>query len=90
MKRRRLAAAAYLRELVALFPDAAEPLEAAATHYDRELESLNPLYDLCAAAKKREAWTADRRVEAQRLIGEALKEEREAIEQIEAALEILN
>ena len=41
LKGRRLLAAEYMRELVALFPKAADPLESAAMHYDRELESLN-------------------------------------------------
>ncbi len=86
LKGRRLSAATYLRELVTRFPEAAEPLEAAATHYDRELESLNPLYDLCAAARESGAWTAGGRVEAARLIGEALKADRDAIANIEAAL----
>ena len=90
LKGRRLAAAAYLRELVALFPDAAEPLEAAATLYDHELESLNPLYDLLATAGEREEIGTEERAEASRLIGEALKADRDAIAKIEAALEILD
>ena len=89
LKERRLSAAAYLRELVTRFPEAAEPLEAAATHYDRELESLNPLYDLCAAARESEAWTAEGRAEAARLIGEALKADLDAIANIEAALALI-
>ena len=90
LKGRRLAAAEYTRELVALFPKAADPLEAAAMHYDRELESLNPLYDLCAAAGKREAWGPEDRAEAGKLIGEALKADREAIASIEVALALID
>jgi hypothetical protein len=90
LKSRRLLAAEYVRELTVIFPEAAEPLAAAATHYDRELESLNPLYDLCVAAKKNQAWSAGNRAEAGRLIGEALKADREAIASIEAALSLLN
>ena len=88
LKGRRLVAAEYMRELIAIFPKAAGPLESAATHYDRELDALNPLYDLCA--RSRETWTANDRAEVQRLIGEALKADREAVAQIEAALKILD
>ena len=73
VKGRRLSAAAYLREIVTIFPEAKKPLEAAAAHYDQELESLNPLYDLCAAAKEAEAWSPKGRAEAQRLIADAPK-----------------
>ena len=90
LRRRRLVAAAYMRELTGLFPEAAEPLEAAAIHYDRELASLNPLYDLCVAAKKSKAWSAENRAEASRLIGEALKADREAVASIEGALALLD
>ena len=90
LRARRLSAAAYLRELVTIFPEAAEPLEAAAAHYDRELESLNPLYDLCGAAQKAKAITAEDRAEAGRLIGEALKVDREAIASIEAAMALID
>ena len=65
-------------------PKAAEPLEAAATHYDREMESLNPLHDLCDTACERQAWHAEDRSEAGKLIGDALEAEREAIASIEA------
>ena len=67
-----------------------EPLEAAAIEYDRELESLNPLFDLCDIARERRAFTVEERVEARRLIGEALEADRKAIAQIEAALKILD
>ena len=73
-----------MRELLTLFPDAA------AVHYDRELESLNPLYDLCAAASQRGAWEAEDRVEAGKLIGEALQADREAIASIEATLALID
>ena len=90
LRDRRLTAAAYLRELVTLLPEATEPLEAGAAHYDRELESLNPLYDLCAEARKIEAWRAEDRADASRLIGEALKADREAIASIESALALID
>ena len=90
LKERRVSAAAYLRELVTYFPEAAGSLNAAAAHYDRELQSLNTLYDLCAASKERGEFNAGNREEAQRLIGEALKEDREAIARIEAALALID
>jgi hypothetical protein len=86
LKGRRLAAATYLRDLVAFFPEAAEPLEAAAADYSHELDLLNPLYDLCSAAKERGTWTNENREEARSLIGRALKTDQDAIKKIEAAL----
>ncbi len=86
---RRVAAAAYLRELVGFYSAAAEHLEAAANHYDREMEALNPLHDLCDAACDREAWLAEERARARQFIGDALDSDREAIACIEAALAIL-
>ena len=90
LRERRISAAAYLRGLAAQFPEAAESLNAAAGQYDRELQSLNKLYDLCAAAKDRGAFRPEDREEAQRLIGEALKADREAIAGIEAALALID
>ena len=90
LRKKRLAAEAHMRELVTLFPKAAEPLEAAAAHFNRELESLSPMYDLCVAAKSRKAWTAKDRPEIQRLIGKALRADQEAVAQIQVALEILD
>ena len=87
---RRIAAAVYLRELVALFPEAAKPLEAGATHYDHEMESLNPLHDLCDTACERQAWHAGDRSQAGKLIGDALQADREAVASIEAALAIID
>lgn len=83
---RRVAAAIYLRELCSIFPEAAEQLGAAAAHYDREMDSLNPLHDLCDAACEREMWLAEDRAKARQLIEDALKSDREAIVSIEAAL----
>ena len=86
---RRVAAAAYLREIGTILPEANEQLEAAADHYDQEMESLNPLHDLCDAACARESWLAVERAQAGTLIGHALKAERNAIAGIEAALAVL-
>ncbi len=90
LRARRLTAAAYLRELVTLFPVAAEPLEAAAVHYDLELEALNPLYGLCSTAEKVNGFTLEDRAAAGKLIGDALKADREAIASIEAALALVD
>ena len=63
--------------------------KAAANHYDREMEALNPLHDLCDAACDREAWLAEERVRAQQFIGDALESDREAIACVEAAFTML-
>ena len=91
LKPRREAAAAYLRELTYVYPAAANPLEAAAVHYDREVESITAIFDLCVAATKHEpkAFTPDQRAETRSLIAQALKADRVAVAQIEAALKIL-
>jgi hypothetical protein len=54
------------------------------------MKSLQPLYELCTETRKREAITAEERAKAGRLIGEALKADRDAVAQIEVALEILD
>lgn len=90
LRDRRQLAASYMRELATRFSEAAEVLAAAATHYDREVEFLIPLNELCTAARDNETITAEERAEAGRLIGEALKEEKKAIARIAAALEILD
>ena len=89
LKQRRESASAYVRELATVFPEAADPLSTAAAHYDRELESLNPLYDLLAAARKHKKITSEERAEAARLVGEAMEAERNAVADIEVALEML-
>ena len=91
LKPRREAAAAYLRELTYVYPAAAKPLEAAAAHYDREIESITAIFDLCVATTKHEpeVFTPDQRAEIRSLIAQALKADRDAVAQIEAALKIL-
>lgn len=86
---RRVAAATYLQDLVSVFPEAGKQLAAAASRYDREMESLHPLHNLCDAACERQAWHAEDRAEARRLIGDALQADREAIARIEAALALI-
>ena len=89
IKGRRPVAAAYVRELAEIFPDAAKSLEAAAVHYDREQAPLEALYDLLHTAQHRKSITPNERAKAQELITKALEAERQAITQIEAALEVL-
>ena len=85
LRYRRTAAALYVRELTDVFPVAAAPLQAAAVHYEHELESVQHLFDLSRAASARGFNAADRK-EAQRLIRAALAADRAAVEQIELAL----
>ena len=90
LRARRLAASAYMRELVRVLPEAAGPLAAAASHYDSEMESLNPLHELLTTARIRESITAGERAKAGKLIGDAFSAEQKAVAQIEAALKILD
>ena len=87
---RRLAAARYLREIKTLFPKAAARLEAAAAHYEHELEPLHDIYELCNAACERDAWHADERAKARKAIGDALRADRQAVSGIAAALTVLD
>ena len=91
LKQRREAAAAYLRELTYVYPAAAKPLQAAAAHYDREVESITTIFDLCVAATEHEpkVFTPRQRAEIRSLIAQALKADRDAVAQIEAALKNL-
>ena len=80
-----------MRELTYVYPAAEKPLEAAAGHYDREVESITTIFDLCVAATRHEpaVFTPRQRAEIRSLIAEALKADRNAVAQIEAALKIL-
>ena len=82
-------AAAYLRELVEVFPAAASTLQEAAEHYDRLVEIATTLHDLCAAARDEGRLSDDARVEAARLVTAALDADRSAIARIAAALATL-
>ena len=74
-----------------VYPAAAKPLEAAAAHYDREVKSIAAIFDLCIVAAKYEpkAFTPDQRAEIRSLVTRALKDDRNAVAQIEAALKTL-
>ena len=91
-------AAAYLRELVDLFPAAASDLEKGAAHYDRVVEASDKIRTLCEKVfrasvlegeKAKEKFAEDTRTEVIALITAALKAEREAIVSIEAALALV-
>jgi hypothetical protein len=87
LRMRRTAAAAYMRELVDIFPDAAGSLQTAAKHYDSEVEHLQPLFDLVdTVARDRRRLTDDERSNVQRLIRAALEADRAAVGQIEVVL----
>ena len=82
-------AAAYLRELIEVFPAAASDLQQAAGHYDRLVETSNTLHDLCGKAKDAGAFSDDARAEARDLVTAALEADRDAIGRIEATLAAL-
>ena len=86
----RQGAAGYLRELVAMFPEAGGELNAAAAQYERELDALEPLYEICHTAKHEDNFPEDARARARALIAEALDGDRKAVAHIEAALAILD
>ncbi|MBT3269278.1 sigma-70 family RNA polymerase sigma factor [Candidatus Poribacteria bacterium] len=83
-------AAAYLRELVDVFPAAAADLTAGAEHYDRLIETSTTLHDLCGAAKDAGGFSDEARAEARDLVTAALQSDRAAITSIEAALAVLD
>ena len=62
-------AAAYLRELVDIFPAAAADLERAARHYDQVVDASARLSALCGREKEVGVFSADARIEASALIG---------------------
>lgn len=83
---RRVAAAAYMRELVAILPEAEAALQSAATYYDAEVEAVVALREIIAAAQEAKAFSLGQKSAVQRLIGEALAADRQAVAQIEAVL----
>ena len=87
---RRRAAAAYLREIDSYLPEADGYLEAAAAHYDQELEPLHAIHNLCNTACAEDKWSADSRAKVGELIGDALLAEQKAVASIDAALAILD
>ena len=86
----RQGAAGYLRELAAMFPEAGGELNAAAAQYERELDALEPLYEICHTAKHEDNFPEDARARARALLSEALEADRKAVAHIEAALAILD
>lgn len=83
-------AAAYLRELLTVFPAAASDLQEAAGYYDRLVATATALHDLCAAAKDAGGFSDDARAEAVGLVTAALEAERDAIASIQTAIAVLD
>jgi hypothetical protein len=82
-------AAAYLRELAEILPDARSRLEQGAAHYDRLIETAAKLQAYCKPLEKAGAFPKDSGTEAGNLVTSLLRSEREAIAHIKGALEIL-
>ena len=89
LKALRAHAAAYLRELVGIFPDAASDLAVGAAHYDQLVEVSARLHDFCHEHGDAETFPDDTGAEAAAMVTAALQAERDAIACIEAALEVL-
>jgi len=83
-------AAAYLRELVGVFPTAESDLREAAGHYDQLTETAATIHDLCANAKEGGGFSDEARSETATLIATALAADQAAIGRIEAALAVLD
>ncbi|MBT5536555.1 hypothetical protein HOK31_26065, partial [Candidatus Poribacteria bacterium] len=81
-------AAAYLRELVDVFADATPELQEAATHYDREVETLRELEHLSGVAEEAGGFTEDTGAEARDLLTAALQADRDAITKVAAAIAV--
>ena len=82
-------AAAYLRELMGVFPVAAQELGQGASHYDRVVESAERLQRLCIDAFHARGFSAEAREEARDLVRSVLHSERGAVASIEAALSLV-
>lgn len=85
---RRELAVEYLRDLSAIFEGAAEPLAAAASHYEREHALLEQLKTR-ANTGRMDGYTDQDRTEMSRLLRAAFEEERAAVDQIRVALAML-
>lgn len=83
-------AAAYLRELVDIFPAVAADLEESAAHYDRLVETSTRLHDFCGEYRDAEVFPDDTGAEAATMVTAALQAERDAVASIEAALAALD
>jgi hypothetical protein len=90
LQRLRGHAAAYLRELVDVFPAAAANLQEAAGHYDQLVDTTTTLAVLCADARDAGGFSNDTRAEAAALITTALEADRTAIASIEVAIAVLD
>ena len=82
-------AAAYLRELMGIFPVAAQELGQGASRYDRVVESAERLQRLCIDAFHARGFSPEARAEALELVRSVLHSERGAVASIEAALSLV-
>ena len=82
-------AAAYLRELMGIFPVAAQQLGQGASHYDRVVQKAERLRRLCIDAFHARGFSAKARAEARELVRSVLQAERRAVASIEAALSLV-
>ena len=89
LRESRSLAAAYLQELVELFPVAGSELEKGAAQYDGVVEAAEEFQAVFGSANEEEALGANTRATASELIGVALEAEREAVARIEAALALM-
>ncbi len=82
-------AAAYLRELAAIFPVAATELEKGAAHYGRVAKTAAKIWVVCKRIRDAGRFTGEARTEVSSLISTALQAERDAIVSIEAVLALV-
>lgn len=79
----------YLRELVEVFPPAADLLEDAIACYTRETAATQKLQDLCRAAEDAGEFSVEARAAVKDMVTASLAADRDAITKIEAALAVL-
>lgn len=76
----------YLRELVEVFPAAADLLTDIAEHYDRVAEMAGRLHTLCDDASKSGGFTPETRIQASSVLAGAMDNEMAALRHMEKAL----
>lgn len=82
-------AAQYMRDLAGIFEEARGPLELAAGHYEHEQKLAQELAQLADVATVH-GYSETSLAEARRLLGDVLRHERAAIEQITVALAVVD
>ncbi len=83
-------AAAYLRELAEIFPNARSNLEDGASHYDNLIETAAKLQAFCEPLVESKTFSKSTRSVAANLVTNLLGAERKAIQAIEEVLKVLN